>query len=343
MANGETVTAEIPANAAQDAVGNDNTASTSTDNSVTYDTSAITIVSNGVVGQPNNTILQDLGTYDTHFTRMEISFNTAAYNPAGNSDPDDVTNPNNYLLIQSGANLAYDTDSCLAYGNNGNSVLGDDVQIPTGAVTYDAGAFTATVVINNGTPLPPGEYRLIICGTTSITDLAENALNDGTDSSTTFTILASLLPATGFPHGRITSLPEQPAAKAYTETAMTLEIPKLGVNIPIVGVPQTENGWDVTWLGNSAGYLAGSAFPTWEGNTVITGHVWDAYNQPGAFADLKTLKYGDQIQIHAWGQTYIYEVRERDLLLPNRVSSVMQHEELDWVTLVTCEFYNPFT
>ncbi len=153
----------------------------------------------------------------------------------------------------------------------------------------------------------------------------------------------SALPSTGFRHGSVTALPEQPAAKAYTETAMTLEIPKLDVSMPIVGVPQTESSWDVTWLGKSAGYLAGSAFPTWAGNTVITGHVWDAWNQPGIFSELKMLKYGDQVHIQAWGQTYIYEVRESKLVTKKNVKGAFQAEEYDWLTLVTCEFYNPFT
>ncbi len=43
---------------------------------------------------------------------------------------------------------------------------------------------------------------------------------------------------------------------------MMLDIPSLGVSTPIVGVPINENGWDITWLGGNAGYLAGSAFPT---------------------------------------------------------------------------------
>ncbi len=99
--------------------------------------------------------------------------------------------------------------------------------------------------------------------------------------------------ATRFRRGSVTALNERPAAKAYTSIAMVLEIPKLDVSMPIVGVPQSGNSWDATWLGNSAGCLAGSAFPTWAGNTVITGHVWDAWNQPGIFSNPKTLGDGD--------------------------------------------------
>jgi len=36
-----------------------------------------------------------------------------------------------------------------------------------------------------------------------------------------------------------------------------------------------------------------------------------------------------------------YEVRENRLIGTGKISEVFQHEEKDWVTLVTCEAYNP--
>jgi LPXTG-site transpeptidase (sortase) family protein len=117
----------------------------------------------------------------------------------------------------------------------------------------------------------------------------------------------------------------------------------MNVDTPIVWVPQSGDSWDVTWLGRNVGYLSGSAFPTWRGNTVLTGHVWDAGNRAGPFMKLKSLQFGDQFYIHAWGLTYTYEVRENKFLLPNRVRTVFQHEEYDWVTLLTCELYNPLS
>lgn len=94
----------------------------------------------------------------------------------------------------------------------------------------------------------------------------------------------------------------------------------------------------------SVGWLEGSAFPTWQGNTVLTGHVWNANNTPGVFAQLKNLKYGDRFHIRAFGQTYVYEVRENTRLWgSSRVEKVFKHEELDWMTLLTCEGYNPLT
>jgi len=152
-----------------------------------------------------------------------------------------------------------------------------------------------------------------------------------------------VLPATGFSKQGVTNLAIHPEFSPYHSFEMTLEIPDLKIQVPIVGVPRSENGWDVTWLGQNAGYLSGSAFPTWNGNTVITGHVWDAYNQPGPFAEIKSLSFGDEIKIHSWGKTYTYEVKEKTLLLPSQANSAFSSEEYDWITLITCEFYNPIS
>jgi LPXTG-site transpeptidase (sortase) family protein len=103
----------------------------------------------------------------------------------------------------------------------------------------------------------------------------------------------------------------------------------------------TETGWDVNWLGANAGWLNQTAFPTWAGNSVITGHVWDALNKPGIFHQLKELRYGDFVKIHAFGQTYIYEARETKQIAPNDFSSAFKHEDKSWLTLVTCEDYQP--
>ena len=111
----------------------------------------------------------------------------------------------------------------------------------------------------------------------------------------------------------------------------------------IVGVPKTNEGWNVSWLNHDAGWLNGSAFPTWNGNSVITGHVWDAFNRPGPFVNLKNLRYGDQIKIHAFGQVYTYEIRESKAILPTSISTVFKHEENSWITLVTCEDYKEST
>ncbi len=149
-----------------------------------------------------------------------------------------------------------------------------------------------------------------------------------------------VLPETGFRPGAISSLPTQPDERVYSNHRdLWLAIPRLGIEVPIVGVPLVNGEWDVRWLGNQAGYLEGTAFPTWPGNTAITAHVWNANNTPGPFINLRQLRYGDKIEIYAWGLVYTYEVRESYLAYPESLSP-LRHEQYDWVSLITCERFS---
>jgi len=285
-------------------------------------------------------------------TQLTVNFNKDVDNPAGNTLTDDVTNPANYILVADNGD-GIQTSAC----NVG--VTGGDLVIPVNTVAYNnnggSGPFASTLGINGGGALPIGTYRLVVCGTTSIVDLtstplAGNGLASGTDFIRNFSVTniasivtASTIPDTGFPQNKITTLPIQPADKAYASTDLWIEIPKLGVKTSIVGVPQTKAGWDVTWLDQNAGWLNGSAFPTWKGNSVITAHVWDALNKPGLFAGLKELKYGDQIKIHAFGQIFTYELRESTIISPTNINAMLKHEEKSWLTLITCEDYKELT
>jgi LPXTG-site transpeptidase (sortase) family protein len=154
--------------------------------------------------------------------------------------------------------------------------------------------------------------------------------------------LPSNLPPTGFSPNKTTALPEQPREKEYTDTSVWLEIPSLDVSIPITGVPLVDGDWDVSWLVNQAGWLEGTAFPSWQGNSVLTSHVTLADGTAGPFADLGKLRWGDQLIIHAYGTTYIYEVRQNRTVSPYN-TTVLQHEEEAWLTLITCKNYNETT
>jgi len=292
-------------------------------------------------------------TFPTHnatlakgITHLTLEFNMDV---KGSANTESANNIVNYLLFGAGSNDIFDTVDCAA------GVSPSDVNVPIFAASYDdhedAGPYVVSLAINNDVPLPAGKYRLLACGTTSIENNLNLKLNDGADTILDFTVQGSsisdgnnnaniTLPKTGFAPGAALTLPQHPATAQYAETPITLSIPKLDLSMPIVGIPEIPTGWDVTWLGNKVGYLAGSAYPTWIGNTVLTGHVWDAFNNPGPFAQLKTLHYGDQVMLLVGEKTYIYEVRDTRLISPIDVDAMLQHEEYDWITLVTCEDYN---
>jgi LPXTG-site transpeptidase (sortase) family protein len=152
-----------------------------------------------------------------------------------------------------------------------------------------------------------------------------------------------VLPDTGFAPNRVTVLPSQPASKAYTGSGkMWLEIPALGLNLPITGVPLTQGGWDLTWLSNQAGYLSGTTFPGQVGNTGLTAHASLADGTPGPFHKLDQLLWGSTVILHhADGYRYTYEVRDNYTVLPQDFS-VLKQDGYSWLTLITCKGYNPW-
>jgi len=150
------------------------------------------------------------------------------------------------------------------------------------------------------------------------------------------------LPGTGFAPGRKTTLPTQPINKAYQAlTDVWLEIPKIGIKNAIVGVPLSGKGWDVSWLNNQAGWLEGTAFPTWNGNSVLTAHVYNADGEPGPFENLHQLKWGDQIIVARLGyKEYIYEIRNvKTGVHPDDISA-LGHKDYPYLTLITCSGYD---
>lgn len=320
------------------------------------------------------TILDDEKTYPNDgdyvyrpLNHLSVKFNKDIQHDGGNYAANNV---NNYFLIEYGINKLFETSVC-------GKLEGDDTLVPIDSVTYDTNLHVSTLFVNHGANLPDGTYRLIVCGDHTLKDLYNNPLNNGLNSTITFTLFASgfveelpieinppangipstngtlntntppgtktsrvpLIPVTGFRQGEVTLLKPQPSA--YKDMGdLWLEIPTLEVEISITGVPKKNDNWDVTWLGNNIGWLEGSALPGLVGNSVLTAHVWDATNQPGPFYGLEKLQYGDQVILHAWGELYTYEVREVLSVKPENVNAMVKHQEKAWLTLVTCQGYD---
>ena len=160
--------------------------------------------------------------------------------------------------------------------------------------------------------------------------------SESADNSTPLAI-----PVTGFKPGMVTLLPAQSAGKEYgTLGGLWLEIPTQSIQMKIVGVPLKDGEWDITWLGNNAGYLEGSAYPTLKGNSVLTGHNYLASGLPGPFVNIKNLQYGDEIIVHAFGQKSIYQVQTVEYLRPQDVKKAFKHAEEPLLTLLTCNQYD---
>ncbi|HEY5730169.1 MAG TPA: sortase, partial [Anaerolineales bacterium] len=238
---------------------------------------------------------------------------------------------------------------------------------------YQAGGNAGTISVTPG----PAPYTVTVnLGTLNVTDVvvititttvnslgnppivntatvSTSAQNDPTNnnsagvtinvqSPTTTQSQTITLPATGFAPNVVTGIPAQSQSLMYAATDIVLEIPSLRIKIPIVGVPKKNGTWDVSWLAKQAGWLEGTAFPSWSGNSVLTSHVYDSNGLPGPFVNLNKLKFGDSIIIHAYGQRYIFEVRTNQVVDP-KDESALTHEERSWLTLITCKEYDERT
>ena len=128
-----------------------------------------------------------------------------------------------------------------------------------------------------------------------------------------------------------------PAASYNTNLGMTLDIPRMGITgMEIVGVPLQGGNWDVSALGNDAGWLEGAAAPGQSGNSVITAHVTNIYGQDGPFATLETLSVGDRILVTSAAATYEYQVQLSRVVMPDDTSIFDDGNGLPVLTLVTC-------
>lgn len=222
------------------------------------------------------------------------------------------------------------------------------------SVSYDAG--THTVTINYTSVTPSDLFTVIITtqvndlgtppgGTNTVDLVSESPDADPTNNvdSTPISIVVpseAPVPETGFAPDRESSIPTQPEGFMYDRyPGLSVEIPALGVRTAIVGVPLEKDGWDVTWLWDQVGYLDGTAFPGWTGNSVLTGHVYLPNGLPGPFIDLKHLAWGDRVIVESFGSRYIYEVRESRLYAADS-RRIIRHEETPWLTLITCQSFD---
>ena len=150
-----------------------------------------------------------------------------------------------------------------------------------------------------------------------------------------------LIPVTGFAPNTATELNAR-SRPVYNSTDLSIKIPVIKVDTSIVGVEQKDKDWDVSWLQDQAGWLNGTAYPTWKGNSVITAHVVNADGKPGIFFKLKYLEKGEYIFIYNGGYRYTYQVVSNEFVQPTD-ETVLKHEDKAYLTLITCDTYDEKT
>lgn len=112
-----------------------------------------------------------------------------------------------------------------------------------------------------------------------------------------------------------------------------VEIPKIGVNLPIY------HGTSDEVLQKGTGHLEGSTLPIGGAgrHSVITGHTGLVHAK--IFTDLTELKKKDLFYIHVLGKLLAYEVDQIKIIEPQITGDLMCFEGKDYVTLMTCTPY----
>ena len=136
-------------------------------------------------------------------------------------------------------------------------------------------------------------------------------------------------------------LPTQ-AAAARTRLVRRVQIPAIGVDLPITIAPFRNTTWNFNRIRNQAAYLAGRPQPGQGGNVVIAAHSEFARRRPGPFYHLDALKAGDQVIVLHDGVRYVYVVNAIWSVDPTDLSPIVQTDQ-EVLTLITCDGYNVLT
>lgn len=111
-------------------------------------------------------------TIDTPISTISVTFDQPVRGGAG---VDGAANPANYRVLAEGSTPGFQTNTCTTAVNPG------DTAVPF-TVSYDDATFTTTLTITSA-PLPDGNYRFMVCGSTSITNLAGVSLDGNGDGT----------------------------------------------------------------------------------------------------------------------------------------------------------------
>lgn len=121
---------------------------------------------------------------------------------------------------------------------------------------------------------------------------------------------------------RIQAYKESLAAKFEAPIAV-LTIPRIGIEVPVF------TGTDDLTLNRGAGMIAGTASPGQTGNMGIAGH------RDGFFRGLKDIRVGDQVELFAAQDKFVYAVEDITIVDPSDVT-VLRPRPRTSLTLVTC-------
>ena len=145
-----------------------------------------------------------------------------------------------------------------------------------------------------------------------------------------------MMPATGFPTGRNTILPDI-EKELPKSTGYRFAIPSLDIDAEVAFLERQGTDYDILGLGSKVGVLEGTALPG-EGFSIIVGHNHLNTQEAGPFALLQTVQEGDRVFItDAEDQLKVYQVTANLLLAPDDMETLAANASEDSIILITCE------
>jgi len=135
---------------------------------------------------------------------------------------------------------------------------------------------------------------------------------------------------------------EKPQVKfTYSDKNNVLEIPKIGISVPIIFSQNTDQSSLLKDLDKGVIYYPGSVLPGQNGQTVILGHSappnWPKIKHDWVFSELDSLEIGDQIIIYVDYKKYTYTVRQKNILKRGQdITPLSLAQEGNYLALVSC-------
>jgi LPXTG-site transpeptidase (sortase) family protein len=127
---------------------------------------------------------------------------------------------------------------------------------------------------------------------------------------------------------------------AYTEKQNTLEVPKLGIEVPIIFSQSTDKSLIMKDLDAGVVYYPGSVYPGQIGQIVILGHSapvgWPKIKHDWVFSDLNNLNTGDIILIDINNKQYTYTVKQKAIIERGEDISADNPSANNSLVLISC-------
>lgn len=140
-----------------------------------------------------------------------------------------------------------------------------------------------------------------------------------------------------------------PLAMSIAPIDYRLVIPKIGINVPLIGLPENFIADDI-WskfeheiqdaLRQGVVHYPGTANPGETGNVFFTGHSsyypWDKGQYKEVFANLNQLSVGDEYFVFYQQKKYTYKIVEKKEVRPSETHVLEQPKDQKLSTLMTC-------